>query len=125
MQMTRTAQIRALIARTTEGPWVLNKHPTSSSIGNIDTLTSYGTGDIATTWNDNNHLANADLIARSRQLVPELLDLLEGMGEALRKIAKRPDLPNPERDADWKNCVKWNAHEAKEQLTKFDAWNGV
>lgn len=37
--------------------------------------------------------------------------------EILERIAKRPDLPNPERDADWKNCQKWSQHDAREALT--------
>lgn len=40
----------------------------------------------------------------------------DGLVEALEKIAKRPDLPNPERDADWKNCMKWSAYEAQQAL---------
>lgn len=30
-----------------------------------------------------------------------------------------PDLPNPDRDADWKNCMKWSSHEAQEALAAF------
>lgn len=40
----------------------------------------------------------------------------EMLVKALEKIAKRPDLPNPERDADWKNCMKWSAYEAQQAL---------
>jgi hypothetical protein len=36
--------------------------------------------------------------------------------EALEKIAKRPDLPNPEKDADWKNCMKNSSYEARKAL---------
>jgi hypothetical protein len=38
---------------------------------------------------------------------------------ALTNIRKRPDLPNPDKDADWKNCMKWSAHDAKEALEKM------
>ena len=41
--------------------------------------------------------------------------------QALENIANRPNLPNPERDADWKNCMKWSSHEAQEALTALDA----
>ena len=40
--------------------------------------------------------------------------------EALERIAKRPDLPNPERDADWKNCMKLSAAEARAALKETD-----
>lgn len=46
-------------------------------------------------------------------------DKVDILLEALEIIAKRPDLPNPERDADWKNCMKWSSHEAREALSKF------
>lgn len=49
----------------------------------------------------------------------KLRDALKTALEALEKIAKRPDLPNPDRDADWKNCQKWSSHEAKEALEKI------
>jgi hypothetical protein len=41
------------------------------------------------------------------------------MARALEQIAKRPDLPNPERDADWKNCQLWSQHDAKKALTAY------
>jgi hypothetical protein len=41
--------------------------------------------------------------------------------EALERIAKRPDLPNPERDADWKACMKLSAQEARAALTSIGA----
>lgn len=44
----------------------------------------------------------------------------QGLVVALRKIASRPDLPNPERDADWKNCMKWSAHEAQQALADWE-----
>lgn len=48
---------------------------------------------------------------------PSLLAALSMQREALEKIAKMPDLPNPDRDADWKNCMKWASHYATEALT--------
>lgn len=48
----------------------------------------------------------------------------DGLVEALEKIAKRPDLPNPERDADWKNCMKWSAHEAQQALAAYKKGDG-
>jgi hypothetical protein len=42
----------------------------------------------------------------------------EGLVEALEKIAKRPDLPNPERDADWRNCMRWSSHEAQVAISE-------
>ena len=49
------------------------------------------------------------------QAQSERIKVLE---DALRKIAKMPDLPNPERDADWKNCMKWASHYAREALNQ-------
>lgn len=46
----------------------------------------------------------------------------EGLVRALEKIAARPELQNPERDADWKNCMKWSSHEAKEALSAWKGW---
>ncbi len=45
---------------------------------------------------------------------------LEIAKDALEKIAKRPDLPNPDRDADWKNCMKASSFEAAEALAHID-----
>lgn len=47
------------------------------------------------------------------------IEQMKPLVEALRKIAKMPDLPNPERDADWKNCMKWAAFYAQEALAAF------
>lgn len=69
------------------------------------------------------HPGQGPLLWQSKifKVVPsELLDeanrKIEKYEETLKKIAKRPDLPNPERDADWKNCMKWASHEAREAL---------
>lgn len=48
-----------------------------------------------------------------------------GLVKALEIIAKRPELPNPERDADWKNCMKWSSHDAKEALQRFSTKEGT
>jgi hypothetical protein len=40
----------------------------------------------------------------------------ERVRHALELISKRPNLPNPDRDADWKNCQKNSSFEAKEAL---------
>jgi len=45
---------------------------------------------------------------------------LEKVRKLLTSISKCPDLSNPERDADWKNCTKWNAFEANQALTILD-----
>jgi len=45
---------------------------------------------------------------------------LEVARDGLVKISKRPDLPNPECDADWKNCMKCSAHEAAEILVTIN-----
>lgn len=37
--------------------------------------------------------------------------------ELLECIATRPNLPNPERDADWKNCMKNSSYDAKKALS--------
>lgn len=56
------------------------------------------------------------------------MNKIQQIREILEKIAKRPDLPNPDRDADWKNCQKWSAHDAQEclvalsELEKELAW---
>lgn len=44
--------------------------------------------------------------------------------EKLGAIAKRPDLPNPDRDADWKSCQKWSSAEAKDCLALLDKLGG-
>ena len=49
----------------------------------------------------------------------EKADKVDELVAALEIIAKRPDLPNSERDADWKNCMKWSSYEAREALSKF------
>lgn len=36
--------------------------------------------------------------------------------EILESIANRPNLPNPERDADWRNCMESSSYEAKQAL---------
>lgn len=58
----------------------------------------------------------------SREWVEESVSQPDASGlvKALRIIAKRPDLPNPERDADWKNCMKWSAHEAQKALEAYE-----
>lgn len=55
-------------------------------------------------------------VACEPAMVLELLKRYTIMREALEVIARRPDLPNPERDADWKNCMKFSSHEAREAL---------
>ena len=50
-------------------------------------------------------------------IIRELLGVIDSLHGALEGIAKRPDLPNSDRDADWKNCQKWSSHEAKQALT--------
>lgn len=67
-----------------------------------------------------------DLVNRISSLVHEVeLEkkdlLLTECAAALEKFARRPDLPKPNRDADWKNCVLWTQTEAKELLTKLKA----
>lgn len=34
--------------------------------------------------------------------------------DCLDRIGNTPDLPNPERDADWKNCMKNSSWDARE-----------
>lgn len=51
------------------------------------------------------------------------LEAAEKMAAALEKIAKRPDLPNPERDADWKNCQKLSSHDAEVALQNWKKVN--
>lgn len=41
---------------------------------------------------------------------------LQPIRKLLERIANRPDLPNPDCDADWKNCQKWSQHDAREAL---------
>lgn len=43
------------------------------------------------------------------------------MRKALEIISKRPDLPNPDKDSDWKNCMKWSSHEARQALKEVEA----
>lgn len=52
-------------------------------------------------------------------ILPNALSVIAKCKVALEIISKRPDLPNPERDADWKNCMKWSAQEAAEALTEI------
>ena len=51
----------------------------------------------------------------------QLEEAAREMAEALKRIANRPDLPNPDRDADWKNCMQTSSHEAKEVLAKYQS----
>ena len=44
------------------------------------------------------------------------VDVLEKVVKLLENISKRPNLPNPDRNADWKTCQKWSSHEATEAL---------
>lgn len=48
------------------------------------------------------------------------IEALKGVRDALQMIADRPHLPNPERDADWKNCMKNSSYEARQQLTALN-----
>lgn len=41
-------------------------------------------------------------------------EALQKFKEALEKISMRPNFPNPDRNADWRNCQKWSSAEAKE-----------
>lgn len=50
--------------------------------------------------------------------------LLDAAMQVLENISKRPDLPNPNRDADWKSCMKWSSHEAREALQKIKQARG-
>lgn len=52
------------------------------------------------------------------------LAVIEVMKAALQNIEKRPDLPNPDRDADWKNCQKWSSYEATQALTAIREFEG-
>jgi hypothetical protein len=61
--------------------------------------------------------AQQSFLAGFRAALAEVAPLVE----ALDKIANRPDLPNPECDADWKNCMKNSSYEARAALAK---WNG-
>jgi len=114
--MTRIEKIKALCEAATKGPWVDNDRFVGTSKENDDILSGCH-------FNENEARANAHLIAQSRELVPELISLVEVMAGALDNIAKSPDLPNPDRDADWKNCQKWSSYEAKAALAKYKAWN--
>ena len=53
--------------------------------------------------------ATASAEAKYRPVIEKLVEIFE-------RIAKRPDLPNPDRDADWKNCQKWSQHDAREGI---------
>lgn len=43
-------------------------------------------------------------------------DVVEHLRELLVGIAERPNLPNPEHGADWKNCQKLSSHDARKAL---------
>lgn len=49
---------------------------------------------------------------------------LETVRLVLERIAKCPDLPNPDRDADWKNCQKWSSCYANQALTALTTYMG-
>ncbi len=51
-------------------------------------------------------------------------EVLREVREIISIIAKRPDLPNPHRDADWKNCQQWSSHDAMIALAKLDSLLG-
>jgi hypothetical protein len=45
----------------------------------------------------------------------------EKVCRVLEVISRRPNLPNPERDADWKNCMKCSSHECRELIAELKA----
>lgn len=63
------------------------------------------------------HVALAGL--RSLRYQPAV-NGLDKVREILERIAQRPDLPNNDRDADWKNCQKWSQADAREALAILD-----
>lgn len=50
-----------------------------------------------------------------------LIECLELADAVLKNISNRPSLPNPEKDADWKNCMKWSSAEAKEARAEIES----
>lgn len=42
--------------------------------------------------------------------------------DCLDRIGKMPDIANPERDADWKNCMKHASWDAREIARTLRSW---
>lgn len=49
---------------------------------------------------------------------------LEAVRKLAQTIADRPNLPNPDRDADWKNCQQWSQRDAREILAILNRCGG-
>lgn len=67
-----------------------------------------------------------DVRAEQKHIIDQLNEALseeearaQVLVDTLEEIAKRPDLPNPERDADWETCMKFSSHEAREALKAY------
>lgn len=116
----RIEQLKELCAKATPGPWNVDYSyisPTYVRAENGHLITSSYVVNDETTMP---YSHNTQLIAASRQAVPALIALVEEMARALEEIVKRPNLPNPERDCDWKNCMLWRSYEAREALSAYE-----
>lgn len=58
-------------------------------------------------------------LVRAELLIAEKAKLAIAIN-CLNLIAKRPDLPSPDRDADWKNCMKHSSYEAQVALADIN-----
>lgn len=69
----------------------------------------------------------ADIVAASEincftgKQVHTLIECLEYAHAVLENISHRPSLPNPDKDADWKNFMKWSSAEAKEAIEEIES----
>lgn len=74
------------------------------------------------TKDDENILREWDaVLGNLPELIRTLLEDRKRLIEALELIKNRPDLPNPEKDADWKNCMKNSSYDASKAIE--ESWN--
>lgn len=67
------------------------------------------------------HVYGESRIIVHKDVAVDTPNAMEKVKQLLEGIAKRPDLPNPDRDADWKNCQKWSSHDAKQAIDLITA----
>lgn len=100
MTQSEIAEVEKLLEKVTKGPWKLDDRAGCVAVyeaskdyvcldGIIDLFIHYKGGknlEGIGWWVDPVHLANADFIARSRELVPRLLETIRSMDEALKGL---------------------------------------
>lgn len=115
------ADLERLEKDATPGPWTTEQNPMWDGT-QIPQLTSYIEGCVGRT--DLGCKNEAELIVLMRNNATLLVSALRECIAALEVIERRPDLPNPEKDADWKNCMKWSSKGARACLDKISKLGG-